>query len=130
MADFAASVAFYRDVIGLRAQFEPVAPPYAAFQPDLGSTLALQDRSALAGVLGGELRTADAPGDRSLVVLRVDDLADYLAGVAARGGRVVAGPLAQGDRIRAAYLRDPDGNLVEIQQWLATATGDPVPPAQ
>lgn len=127
MADFAASVAFYRDVIGLRPRFEPVAPPYAAFQPDLGSTLALQDRSALAGLLGDELRTA---GDRSLVVPRVDDLADYLAGVTDRGGRVVAGPLAQGDRIRAAYLRDPEDNLVEIQQWLATTTGEPVPPAQ
>jgi predicted enzyme related to lactoylglutathione lyase len=68
-------------------------------------------------------------GDRSLVCLRVDDLTGYLAEVTARGGRVVAGPLAQGDRIQAAYLRDPEGNLIEIQEWLATRTGQAVLPA-
>ena len=63
-----------------------------------------------------------------MVCLRVDDLDDYLGEVSGRGGDVVAGPVDQG-RLRAAYLRDPEGNLIEIQQWLATRDGAPVPPA-
>ncbi len=129
VADFAGTFRYYRDVLGLKPQFEPAGPPYAAFKPELGGTLALHDRSALAGLVGDALRVDGEGADRSLVCLRVDDLAAYLAEVTARGGQVVAGPLDQGDRIRAAYLRDPEGNLIEVQQWLATRDGRPVPAA-
>lgn len=125
VSDFAAAVRYYRDVIGLRPQFDDPRPPYAAFQPEQGSTLALHDRAALADTLGGALRDTD----RSMVCLRVDDLAGYLADVAGRGGAVVAGPFEQDGRVRTAYLRDPAGNLTEIQQWLATRSGGPVPSA-
>jgi len=27
-------------------------------------------------------------------------------------------------RIRVAYLRDPEGNLLELQQWLTTQAAD------
>ena len=37
--------------------------------------------------------------------------------------------MALGHRIRVAYLRDPEGNLLELQQWLATRDGGPVPAA-
>lgn len=116
VTDFAATARYYRDVIGLRPQVEPIQPPYIAFKPDEGSTLALHDRAALAAVLGPALRR----DDRSLVSLRVDDLDEYVRAVTARGAALVAGPLAQSERVRAAYLRDPDGNLIEIQQWLVT----------
>lgn len=129
VTDFAGVFAFYRDVIGLRPQFDPAPPPYAAFKPELGSTLALHDRAALASAVGDELRVSGDRGrDTALVCLRVDDLTAYLADVTARGGAVVAGPMDQGDRVRVAYLRDPEGNLIELQQWLATRTGAAVPP--
>ena len=130
VSDFAGVFEFYRDVIGLRPQSDRASPPYAAFKPELGATLAMHERSALAGVLGDQLRVAAGRGpDAALVCLRVDDLADYLAQVTARGGQLVTGPLDQGDRLRAAYLRDPEGNLIELQQWLATRSGRPVPSA-
>ena len=125
--DFDAVFRFYRDVIGLTPMADPPAFPYAAFTPDLGSALCLHDRAALAADLGGALRVTGERGpDQSMVVLRVDDLAAYLSTLAAH---VVAGPVEHGGRVRAAYVRDPDGNLVELQQWLTTRDGGPVPSA-
>jgi lactoylglutathione lyase len=35
------------------------------------------------------------------------------------GAALLGEPSVMWERIRVAYLRDPDGNLVELQQWLA-----------
>lgn len=131
VSDFAGMFAYYRDVIGLKPMFPEPNPPYAAFVPELGSSLCLHDRADLATATGGEV-SAEAPADktdRSMVALRVDDIDAYLAEVTERGGVVVAGPIDFGGRTRNAYLRDPEGNLLEIQQWLTTRSGEPVPPA-
>ena len=130
VSDFTAVADYYRDVIGLRPQFEQVEPPYAAFKPDLGSALCLHERTDLASQLGDLLTDAPAGrADAALVSLRVDDLDSYLAGLIERGGEVLAGPVELGGRVRNAYLRDPEGNLIEIQQWLTVRDGGPVPPA-
>ncbi len=42
------------------------------------------------------------------------------AGVRARGANVVGEPREAWGRLRVAYLRDPEGNLIELQQWLVT----------
>lgn len=127
VTDFDACFAYYRDVIGLTPMFDPPQPPYAAFKPELGSSLRLHDRADLAEALGIEL--GPAGGDRAMVSLRVDELTGYLAGVTARGGAVLAGPVDFDGRLLGAYLRDPEGNLIEIQQWLTTRSGGPVPSA-
>jgi predicted enzyme related to lactoylglutathione lyase len=129
VSDFPAVAAYYRDVIGLKPQFEHVLePPYTAFKPDLGSALCLHERADLMRMLGDGVLTA-ASGDAALVSLRVDDLDAYLAEVTARGAQVIAGPTTFGDRTRNAYLRDPEGNLIELQQWLTVRDGGPIPPA-
>ncbi|HEY4455943.1 MAG TPA: VOC family protein [Pseudonocardiaceae bacterium] len=129
VSDFAAVAAYYRDVIGLTPQFEPVEPPYAAFKPTQGSALCLQDRADLATALGDGVLRESGKADAALVSLRVDDLDAYLTDVTARGADVVAGPVTFGERVRNAYLRDPEGNLIEIQQWLQVRDGGPVPSA-
>jgi predicted enzyme related to lactoylglutathione lyase len=129
VSDFAAVAAYYRDVIGLTPQFATVEPPYAAFKPEQGSSLCLHDRADLAAMLGeGVLREA-ARSDAALVSLRVEDLDAYLAEVTARGAEAVAGPVNFGERVRSAYLRDPEGNLIELQQWLQVRDGGAVPSA-
>ncbi len=127
VSDFARAFDFYRDVIGLTPQFDDPAPPYAAFKPELGSALALHERADLDAALGGVLESGR--GDTAMVSLRVDDLDPYLAGLRERGAEIASGPVVFGDRIRCAYLRDPEGNLIEIQQWLVTRSGAAVPPA-
>ncbi len=129
VSDFPAVAAYYHDVIGLKPQFEHLLePPYTAFKPELGSALCLHERADLVRMLGDGVLSS-AGGDAALVSLRVDDLDAYLAEVTARGAQVIAGPSTFGDRTRNAYLRDPEGNLIELQQWLKVRDGGPIPPA-
>ncbi|MFD3419997.1 VOC family protein [Streptomyces decoyicus] len=117
VTDFRGCYRFYRDVLGLQPQFEAPDGPYAKFSCDSGSAgIALQERDGMAEVLG-ELRTAP-DGYRSLVVLRVDDLDGYCAQLTGRGAVLAHGPAPMTDRMRVAHLKDPDGNIVELQQWL------------
>ncbi|MDX2676855.1 VOC family protein [Streptomyces soliscabiei] len=115
--DFAACYRFYAEVPGLRPQSEATNGPYEKFSPASGSAgIALQDRAMMAEVLG-ELGDA-AAGHRSLAVLRVDDLDVYCAQLTARGATLLRGPAPMTDRMRVAHLKDPEGNLVELQEWL------------
>ncbi|WP_306187111.1 MULTISPECIES: VOC family protein [unclassified Streptomyces] len=117
VTDFAAAYRFYAEVLGLKPQSGAAAGPYEKFSPATGSAgIALQDRAMMAEVLG-ELGD-EASGHRSLVVLRVDDLDAYCAELTARGATLLHGPAPMTDRMRVAHLKDPEGNLVELQEWL------------
>ncbi|WP_328871308.1 VOC family protein [Streptomyces sp. NBC_00287] len=116
VSDFPACYRFYADVLGLKPQSGSQEGPYEKFSPATGAAgIALQDRSMMAEVLG-ELGDT-ATGHRSLVVLRVDDLDGYCERIAERGAVIVHGPAQLTDRMRVAHLKDPEGNLVELQEW-------------
>ncbi|WP_434589351.1 VOC family protein [Streptomyces sp. A5-4] len=117
VSDFPACYRFYGEVLGLTPQSGFAHGPYEKFSPLGGSAgIALQDRAVMAEVLG---ELADVPdGHRSLVVLRVDDLDRYCQEIAGRGADLVHGPAPLTDRMRVAHLKDPEGNLVELQEWL------------
>jgi len=117
VTDFAACYRFYAEVLGLKPQSGAAEGPYEKFSPATGSAgVALQDRAMMAQVLG-ELG-GSATGHRSLVVLRVDDLDAYCREITDRGARLLHGPAPMTDRMRVAHLRDPEGNVVELQEWL------------
>ncbi|MFD7244302.1 VOC family protein [Streptomyces massasporeus] len=117
VTDFSACYRFYGEVLGLKPQSGAAQGPYEKFSPAVGSAgIALQDRSMMAEVLD-ELGDA-AEGHRSLVVLRVDGLDAYCEEITLRGATVVHGPAPMTDRMRVAHLKDPEGNLVELQEWL------------
>ncbi|WNM35053.1 VOC family protein [Streptomyces sp. Li-HN-5-11] len=117
VTDFAACYRFYADVLGLKPQSGAEQGPYEKFTPATGSAgIALQDRAMMAEVLG-ELG-GTATGHRSLVVLRVDDLGAYCDEITARGATLLHGPAPMTDRMRVAHLKDPEGNIVELQEWL------------
>ncbi|WP_432119003.1 VOC family protein [Streptomyces sp. bgisy032] len=116
VSDFSACYRFYGEVLGLKPQSGAANGPYEKFSPAAGSAGgALQDRAAMAEVLD-ELADA-ATGHRSLVVLRVDRLNAYCEEITLRGATVLHGPAVMTDRMRAAHLKDPEGNLVELQEW-------------
>ncbi|MHA6760756.1 VOC family protein [Streptacidiphilus sp. PAMC 29251] len=118
VSDFPAVYRFYRDVLGLKPQFDAEDGPYAKFTPDTGhAAIALQDRATMAQVL--DQLAAPPTGYRALIVLRVDDLDATHAELTARGTQFAQPPAPMGDRIRVAHLQDPEGNLIELQQWLA-----------
>lgn len=117
VSDFTTVYRFYRDALGLKPQFEAESGPYAKLSPDTGPVaIALQDRTQMADMLGR--LGAEPEGYRALVVLRVDDLDAAHAELTSRGVEFIGGPVPMGDRIRVAYLQDPEGNLIELQEWL------------
>ncbi|MFC9327844.1 VOC family protein [Kitasatospora sp. NPDC057015] len=59
-----------------------------------------------------------AGGPRALVVLKVDSVDEAAARVRARGHELLAEPQVQWERLKVAHLTDPEGNLVELQEWL------------
>ncbi|MEU6393683.1 VOC family protein [Streptomyces sp. NPDC046939] len=122
VSDFTAVYRFYRDVLGLKPQYEAENGPYAKLSPDTGhAAIALQDRAQMADVL--ERLQEEGEGHRALVVLRVDDLDATHTALVARGAEFLREPGPMGDRMRVAYLEDPEGNLIELQEWLALRAG-------
>ncbi|WP_406138454.1 VOC family protein [Streptomyces sp. NBC_01089] len=118
VSDFPAVYRFYRDVLGLKPQFDAESGPYAKLSPDTGpAAIALQDRAQMAEVLK-QLGT-EPEGYRTLVVLRVNDLDAAHAELTSKGAEFTRDPGPMGERMRVAYLADPEGNLIELQEWLA-----------
>ncbi|MFJ4471030.1 VOC family protein [Streptomyces sp. NPDC089424] len=116
VSDFAACYRFYAEVLGLKPQSGAAEGPYEKFSPTTGAAgIVLQDRATMAGLLGEVNDTVS--GHRSLVVLRVDDLDATCDRVISRGATLLHGPAATADRMRTAHLKDPEGNLVELQEW-------------
>jgi lactoylglutathione lyase len=119
VSNFRSAFHFYRDVLGLTPQDSSDAGPYAKFSlPNGSAAIALHDRADLAQVLP-ELTATSEGGERTLIVLKVDDVDVTLAGLRQRGAHVEKEAQERWGRVRVAYLRDPEGNLIELQQWLA-----------
>lgn len=96
--------------------------PYASWDRDGQGVLALLDRAAMAPVAGPEAGSAAGPavGDRTMLVSRVSDVDAAYAACLAHGA-TPAGPPADrpewGPTLRAAQVRDPEGNLWELQSY-------------
>jgi len=106
--DAPACFRFYRDVVGLTPTWGTETEGYADFDAG-GVTLAIVGRAGQSEVV--ELRPS---GDAAILVLGVDDLVDALAELQRRGaepGEIVDRP---DWGIRFAHLRDPAGNLIEV----------------
>ncbi|MFR9779613.1 VOC family protein [Micromonospora sp. MS34] len=110
--DFPATLRFYTGLLGepekVVADFE-----YASFGSAGETVLALLGRRAAEAVL------PIGRGDGGVLV--VVPVSDVDATVAALPSDAVVVPPADrpGWGVRSAYLRDPEGNLVEVQTWPA-----------
>ncbi|MFI6443515.1 VOC family protein [Kitasatospora sp. NPDC050543] len=120
--DFGSCFRFYRDVLGLTPQVDDESGPYGKLSPPSGAAaVTLQQREHFAQALPDGLGSA-AQGVRALVVLKVESVDAAAARVAARGYELLTEPQVQWGRLKVAYLADPEGNLIELQEWLATDT--------
>ena len=107
--DAPACFRFYRDVIGLTPTWGTETEGFADFDAGGGSILAITGRSGQSEVV--DLRGA---GDGAMLVFGVDDLEATLSELRQRGaelGEIVDRP---DWGIRFAHLRDPAGNLIEV----------------
>ena len=116
VSDFDACFRFYRDVMGLEAVWGEEGSGYADFKVGEGLALALFERQAQAEAVGTDHLPSKATSqDRVSLVFGSDDLDADFQSLKGRGVQVVAEPADHPEwGIRVAYLRDPDGNLIEI----------------
>lgn len=109
---------FYRDVIGLKVTWGDENDSYASFANQEGEeiVLALFDRQTMAETVGSDHLPADTQAqDRIALIFLVDDVDVEVDQIQARGIKLVTEPKDfPGWGIRSAYLRDPDGNLLEL----------------
>ncbi|MGE5602763.1 MAG: VOC family protein [Nitrososphaerales archaeon] len=121
--DFDACFRFYRDVMGFEVVWGAEGSSYADFKSRRGEAMvALFGRQAMADTFGmGEL-PPEPPcpcQDRTMLVFEAADLDSTVAALRARGVDFVADLQDQPDwGIRTAHLRDPDGNLIELNSPL------------
>lgn len=120
--NFAECFRFYRDALGLTVTWGDEEDSYASFTDGEGDgpTLALFRRQAMAEVVGSAKLPSDAfCQDRFMLIIQVEDVDATVDKLRERGVQLTVGPQDFPDwGIRAAYLRDPDGNLIELSGGL------------
>jgi len=115
VADLDRALGFYVDVLGLPLAHR--AGPYA--QLDTGTTrVSFYERDAMAETLGRQLRAPapDAPGFE--LGFLVEDCDRAYGDLVDAGAEPAAPPTDRPWGQRTAYVRDPDGHLVEVAQDL------------
>ncbi len=113
--DMERALRFYTDVLGLSLGHR--SGDYA--QLDTGATrLGLYTRYAMAKTLGMSPKPPahDAPGFE--IGFKVPDVGEAFAELVGRGASAVMPPTDRPWGQRTAYVRDPDGHLIELAQDL------------
>ena len=118
--DFDACYRFYRDVMGFQVQWGAEGSDYASFRGRGEAMVALFSRQAMAEILGGGALPSEIQcQDRAMLIFEATDLDATVEALKARGADFVADLQDRPDwGIRTAHLRDPDGNLIELNSPL------------
>lgn len=122
--DFDACARFYTaaldELLGIRPVKMLPAAQYANWDREDECVLVLMGRARMAETVGAANLPAPSGQDAAMLVFRVDDVDKAAAALAALGGRVVAAAADRpewGPGLRTAHLRDPGGNLLELQSY-------------
>jgi catechol 2,3-dioxygenase-like lactoylglutathione lyase family enzyme len=111
--DYAACFGFYRDVLGFEPTFGDESGLYADF--DTGSDVSL-------ALFVSEYQIAAEPGqgkDGVLIILGAENVDERVEQLRQRGVPIVREPEDKPEwGIRVAYIRDPGGNLLELNHSL------------
>jgi lactoylglutathione lyase len=114
---FADCFRFYRDLMGFEVLWGGENDVYAEFKVSGQTRLAVTSRQVVS-VIPGVTATA-AAGDRFMLVFEVEDVDKTAASLKERGVAFVSEPVTrEAWGVRTMHLRDPDGNLVEINKPL------------
>lgn len=119
--DMERSLAFYRDALGLEVTLDAGGGVY--YELAAGEAiLALYRRDLMGQMLGSGL-PAPAQSDAVALTFGVNDVDATAGELKERGVTFVTEPMDYDVAfLRLAHLRDPDGNLIEINAPLAAPT--------
>ena len=116
--DLPTCLAFYRDTLGL--QVTESTPERASFQMD-NMYFLLLEVSAAAHMIGEEAKALTTEGGpRVLLAAGVRDVDTAYEALRAKGATLLRPPANQPWGLRTAYFADPEGNLWEINQPIAS----------
>ena len=115
--NYAACFRFYRDVVQLEVVWGDEEGSYADFRAGDGALLAISDREVMADIVA----PSTSHSDSAVLVFHVDDLESAVQDLKERGAVFVT---EIQDRptwgIHTAHLRDPAGNLLELNTPLSS----------
>lgn len=119
VSDLAGCFSFYKDVLGFEVVVDAQETGYAEFKVG-NMTLSLFRRQELAEII----RTADKPTeaecqDKVALIFTVHDVEKEYQQLLHKNITLVTEPMSNSDyRIKTVYLRDPDGTLIGLYQFL------------
>jgi predicted enzyme related to lactoylglutathione lyase len=120
--DFGATFRFYREVVGLATTYPPdAAGPYAEFELGGDKYLGLFDRALMLEAVGRPADSERSADDHALLCISVEDVDGEARRLQALGVELEAPPADHEPwGMRTVYVRDPEGNLVELYGPLRT----------
>lgn len=112
---------FYRDVIGLQVTWGDGTGGYADFVASNGMGIALFDRREMAQSIGAEKLPNEALCmDRAMLIFEVADLQATVTELRTQKVSLLTDIVDHPDwGIRTVHLRDPEGNLIELNSPMA-----------
>jgi catechol 2,3-dioxygenase-like lactoylglutathione lyase family enzyme len=119
VSNFKACFLFYRDVLGFQVGFGTENDTYADFT--LGTVnISLFDKHKMSEAVGTSHLTAEVNAqDKICLVFAVENVDAICQQLKTRGIQLAVEPTDHADwGVRTAHFRDPDGNLIEINQPL------------
>lgn len=115
VTDLSKMVTFYRDVIGIRIEWNGEGP-YAEFQHE-GIRFAMYERKMLPQLLGQTPEFTNKLNGTFELAINVGlpgNVDKEYERIIKQGGKSVYGPRNELWKMRSAMITDPDGNLIEI----------------
>jgi lactoylglutathione lyase len=109
--DVAAALAFYERAFGLQVGFADPGGTYAVLAGEGGGALAFASHDQAAQGVGDEARAAPAGFE---VWIESDDVPAAVQRAVAAGAQLVREPVEKPWGQTVAYVRDPNGTLVEL----------------